>query len=115
MSGGYFLRSYQAGWSSLSRISVSIGPGFTSATWMFEPARSFHRPSLKAFMAVLQAAHIASRGRAPLAAEEVALVFRLGLRGGLRGVAAHVVRTLESQINGITGLVSIAGIGQNGF
>src|SRR5438045_2887341 len=29
---------------------------------MFEPARSFHRPSLKAFMAALEAAYIASRG-----------------------------------------------------
>src|SRR2546425_1286573 len=69
ISGGYFLPSYQTGSSSLSQISVSIGPGFTSATWVFEPARSFHRPSLKAFMAALEAAYIASRGGGGLAAE----------------------------------------------
>src|SRR5207247_10432640 len=70
ISGGYFLPWYAFGSSSLSQISVSIGPGFTIATWMFEPARSFHRPSLKAFMAALEAAYIASRGGATLAAKE---------------------------------------------
>ena len=42
--------------SPLPQISVSIGPGWTSATWMPEPRRSFQRPSVKPFIAHFAAA-----------------------------------------------------------
>ena len=100
--------SYQTGSSSLSQISVSIGPGFTSATWMFEPARSFHRPSLKAFMAALEAAYIASRGGETLAAKEEMLTIVPPPWRSMCGMAAIVVHTQERKLTRITSSASSA-------
>src|SRR5437879_6688114 len=102
ISGGYFLPSYQTGSSSLNQISVSIGPGFTIATWMFEPARSFHRPSLKAFMAALEAAYIASRGGATLAAKEETLTIVPRPWRSMWGVAGIVVHKQERELTRMT-------------
>ena len=100
--------SYQTGSSSLSQISVSIGPGFTIATWMFEPARSFHRPSLKAFMAALEAAYIASRGGETLAAKEEMLTIVPPPWRSMCGMAAIVVHTQERKLTRITSSASSA-------
>src|SRR2546428_13956412 len=95
ISGGYFLPWYAFGSSSLSQISVSIGPGFTIATWMFEPARSFHSPSLKAFIAALEAAYIASRGGETFAANEETLTIGAPPSRSTCGVAGIVGDTQD--------------------
>jgi hypothetical protein len=54
--GGYLRPDHATGSSCFCQISVSNGPATISPTWMFEPARSFQRPSVKLLIAALVAA-----------------------------------------------------------
>src|SRR5215471_20047923 len=102
ISGGYLGPWYATGSSSLSQISVSIGPGLIRATWMFEPLRSFHRPSLKLFRAAFDAAYSASRGGATLAANEEMLTMVPPPNRSRWGMAANVVQTHDMKLIRIT-------------
>src|SRR6266446_4826032 len=102
VSGGYFGPWYAGGSSSLSQISVSIGPGLIRATWIFEPARSFHNPSVKLFIAAFDAAYMASRGGATLAANEEMLTIVPPLLRSRCGIAAIVVHTHDKKLTRIT-------------
>src|SRR5437879_13914914 len=69
---------------------------------MFDPARSFHRPSLKAFMAAFDAAYMVSRGGDTLAAKEERLTIEPPPWRSMWGMAAIATRTSEKQRTRIT-------------